>query len=78
MNGLAMPIVVSYLSLPHELTHVCFPEPSPQRQASPGRVVSISIPQSLLPSVACGEQSSGCDRDKAMGQSWPCQSASPC
>lgn len=47
MNGLVMPIVWSYLSLPHELTHVCFPLPSLQSKLSPGHVLSVTESTSL-------------------------------
>lgn len=75
MNGLVMPIVLSYLSLPHELTHVCFPLPSLHSKASPGHVLGVTGPASLrhccLPSpLVSGAQV--VTEINQMGQSWPC------
>lgn len=78
MNGLAMPIVFSYLSLPHELTPVCFPLPSLQSKASPGHVLSVTGPASLshccLPWLLVSAAQVVTERNR-MGQRWPCRAA---
>lgn len=79
MNGLVMPIVLSYLSLPHELTHMCFPLPSHQSEWSPGHVLSVtghtSLSHCCLPLLLVSGAQVVSEINQ-MDQSWPCRAVS--